>query len=62
MKKLIILSLLALSFSALSVQASEAETAVQPSYNSGSAFWVEVTPEDPDYALYKGIPQNCFCD
>lgn len=62
MKKLIVLSLLALSLSALSVQASDTETAIQPSYNSDSAFWVEVTPDDPDYALYKGIPENCFCD
>ncbi|NOQ80545.1 MAG: hypothetical protein GQ546_14235 [Gammaproteobacteria bacterium] len=61
MKKLIILSLFALSLSAISVQASETETAVQPSYNSGSDWWIEVTPEDPDYDLYKDVQVNCFC-
>lgn len=61
MKKLIILSLFALSLSAISVQASDTETTVQPTYNSGSDWWIEVTPEDPDYDLYKDVQVNCFC-
>ena len=61
MKKLSILLLLSLSLSTVSVLASETETTVQPTYNSGSDWWIEVTPDDPDYDLYKDVQVNCFC-
>ena len=61
MKQLSILILLSLSLSSVSIQANETETTVQPSYNSGSDFWIEVTPDDPDYDLYKDVQVNCFC-
>jgi len=58
MKTLLIALLFAFS---LSVQAGETKTDVQPTYNTGSDFWLEVTPSDPDYDLYKGVQVNCFC-
>lgn len=61
MKKLPILLLLSFSLSSLSIQANETETTMQPTYNSGSEFWIEVTPDDPDYYLYKDVQVNCFC-
>ena len=61
MKNLTILVLLSLSFLTVSIQASENETMVQPTYNSGSDWWLEVTPSDPDYDLYKDVQVNCFC-
>jgi len=61
MKKLFIFTLLTFSLSSAYVQASETETTVQPTYNSGSDFWLEVTPTDPDYDLYKDVQVNCFC-
>ena len=64
MKNLFILLVLSLSLLTVSVQASEIESTatVQPSYNTGSDWWVEVTPEDPDYDLYKHVELNCFCN
>lgn len=61
MKKLFIFALLTFSLSSVYVQANETETMVQPTYNSGSDFWLEVTPTDPDYDLYKDVQVNCFC-
>ncbi|MCK5697200.1 MAG: hypothetical protein KAI02_03500 [Gammaproteobacteria bacterium] len=60
MKNLIIFIALLLIVSA-SVQANEAEVIEQPTYNSGSEWWIEVTPQDPDYDLYKDVQVNCFC-
>jgi len=61
MKTLSLTFLIAFSLSALSVQADETKTDVQPTYNTGSDWWLEVTPSDPDYDLYKGVQVNCFC-
>ncbi|MCP3850601.1 MAG: hypothetical protein GY694_10240 [Gammaproteobacteria bacterium] len=60
MKKLILISIL---FSLLTVfaHAEESNTNTLPSYNTGSDWWIEVTPDDPDYDLYKDVEVNCFC-
>ncbi len=62
MKKLSIAVLLFSLFS-LPVIASETDNDSNslPSYNTGSDWWIEVTPEDPDYDLYKDVELNCFC-
>lgn len=63
MKKLSIAVLLFSLFS-LPVIASETDnddTDSLPSYNTGSDWWIEVTPEDPDYDLYKDVELNSFC-
>ena len=64
MKNLFILLVLSLSLLTMSVQANETESqvTVQPSFNTGSDWWVEVTPDDPDYALFKHVEVNCFCN
>ncbi|MCK5649604.1 MAG: hypothetical protein KAI22_12075 [Gammaproteobacteria bacterium] len=64
MKNLFILLVLSLSLLTMSVQASETESKViaQPSFNTGSDWWVEVTPEDPDYPIFKHVEANCFCN
>ncbi|MDX2504626.1 MAG: hypothetical protein QNL62_09145 [Gammaproteobacteria bacterium] len=62
MKKL---SIAVLLFSLFSLPVIASETDIDsnslPSYNTGSDWWIEVTPEDPDYDLYKDVELNCFC-
>ncbi len=60
MKKLTIIFLLFSIFSVFAY-AEEVETNTLPSYNTGSDWWIEVTPNDPNYDLYKGVEVNCFC-
>jgi len=61
MKALSIAFLISFSLLTLSVQAGEINADTQPTYNTGSDWWLEVTPDDPDYDLYKGVQVNCFC-
>jgi hypothetical protein len=62
MKKITIAVLL---FSLFTVYAHASETDTDtnnlPSYNTGSDWWIEVTPDDPDYDLYKDVEVNCVC-
>ncbi|MCK5665050.1 MAG: hypothetical protein KAI17_16280 [Thiotrichaceae bacterium] len=60
MKKLTIIFLLFSIFSVFAY-AEEVEMNTLPSYNTGSDWWIEVTPDDPNYDLYKGVEVNCFC-
>ncbi len=60
LKKLTIAVLLLSVFTSYAY-ANETDTSTLPTYNSGSDWWVEVTPEDPDYDLYKNVEVNCFC-
>ncbi len=60
MKKLTT-ALLLLSLLSIHAYANESDTADLPSYNIGSDWWVEVTPDDPDYHIYKHVELNCFC-
>ena len=60
MKKLTIAVLL-LSLFTVYAHASETDTNSLPSYNTGSDWWIEVTPGDPDYDLFKDVEVNCFC-
>ncbi len=66
MKNLLVLLVLSFSLLTLSVQASEIETTekpitLHPTYNTDSDWWIEITPDDPDYHLYEGVQVNCFC-
>ena len=66
MKNLFVLVVLSFALLTLSVQAAEIESAekpitLHPTYNTGSDWWIEITPEDPDYNLYEGVQVNCFC-
>ena len=65
MKNLLVLLVLSVSLFTLSAQAAEIETdekqiALHPTYNTGSDWWVEVTPEDPDYHIYEGVQVKCL--
>jgi hypothetical protein len=60
MKKLAT-ALLLLSLASIHVHADETNVIELPSYNVGSDWWVEVTPDDPDYHIYKYVEVNCFC-
>ncbi len=60
LKKLTIAVLLLCVFTSYAY-ANETDTSNLPSYNTGSDWWIEVTPEDPDYDLYKNVEVNCFC-
>ena len=60
MKKLTIILLLFSLFSVFA-HAEENDANTLPSYNTGSGWWIEVTPDDPDYYLYKDVEVNCFC-
>ena len=60
MKKLSTVLLL-LSLVSIHAHADETDTNQLPSYNVGSDWWVEVTPGDPDYHIYKHVELNCLC-
>jgi hypothetical protein len=60
MKKLTI-ALMLFSMFTVFAHADENDTDKLPSYNTGSDWWLEVTPDDPDYDLYKGVAVDCFC-
>jgi hypothetical protein len=60
MKKLTT-ALLLLSLVSIHAHANESDVTELPSYNVGSDWWVEVTPDDPDYHIYKHVELNCFC-
>ncbi len=57
---LLLLSLVSIHAHA-NANANEANVTEMPSYNVGSDWWVEVTPDDPDYHIYKHVELNCFC-
>ncbi len=61
MKKLTA-ALLLLSLVSIHAYADEADANELPSYNVGSDWWVEVTPDDPDYHIFKLVEVNCFCN
>ena len=50
-----------LSLVSINSHADETDMNQLPSYNVGSDWWVEVTPNDPDYHIYKNVQLNCFC-
>ena len=60
MKKLTAVLLL-LSLVSIHAHANESDVTETPSYNVGSNWWVEVTPDDPDYHIYKHVELNCYC-
>ncbi len=60
MRKLTI-GLLIFSLFTVFSHADENDVNTLPSYNTGSDWWIEVTPDDPDYDLYKDVQVNCFC-
>jgi hypothetical protein len=64
MKQLILVvlfSIFTINSHAIDTDSTTTDANQLPSYNTGSDWWIEITPDDPYYDLYKDVQVNCFC-